>query len=164
MIYRLARARGLQDADAQDLVQQVLISVAKAIPRWHRAETGVRFRHWLRRVAKNAILNALARQPKDRGGGSAMMDLLKKRPDPDRTAETQIETEYRRELYLQAAQQVRTSVRLETWQAFQRTVIEGQSVDTAARQLDCNVGVIYAARSRIIRRLREAVRRLEQEE
>jgi hypothetical protein len=48
VIYRIARARGLQDADAQDLVQQVLMAVASAIPRWQRGGEHVRFRHWLR--------------------------------------------------------------------------------------------------------------------
>jgi RNA polymerase sigma-70 factor, ECF subfamily len=47
----------MQDADAQDLVQTVLIRVAGAIDRWE-AEPGVRFRHWLRRIARNAIVYA----------------------------------------------------------------------------------------------------------
>ncbi len=52
IIYRLARKRGLQDADAQDLAQQVLLSIAGAIERWHKHDESTRFRHWLRRVAR----------------------------------------------------------------------------------------------------------------
>ena len=48
IIYRLARKRGLQDADAQDLAQQVLISIAGSIERWKKNNESVRFRHWLR--------------------------------------------------------------------------------------------------------------------
>ena len=66
VIYRMARRGGLQDADAQDLVQQVFVAVAGAIGRWD-AGGNARFRHWLRRVTKNATLNTLTRQPKDRG-------------------------------------------------------------------------------------------------
>ena len=66
VIYRLARRKGLQDADAQDLAQRVLIAVAAAIGRWEKMNESVRFRHWLGRVARNAILNALSRQPQDR--------------------------------------------------------------------------------------------------
>src|SRR5437868_12133380 len=66
VIYRLARGRGLQDADAQDLAQRVLMAVAAAIGSWEKSSESVRFRHWLSRVARNAIVNALSRQPQDR--------------------------------------------------------------------------------------------------
>ena len=68
IIYRMARRQGLQDADAQDLVQRVFVSVAGAIPRWERLPN-IRFRHWLRKVTKNAVLNALSRKPRDVGIG-----------------------------------------------------------------------------------------------
>jgi RNA polymerase sigma-70 factor (ECF subfamily) len=45
VIYRLARHRGMQDADAQDLAQQVLIAVASAIGRWEKSNETVRFHH-----------------------------------------------------------------------------------------------------------------------
>src|SRR5262245_31692820 len=69
VIYRLARQRGLQDADAQDLAQQVLMAVAAAIGNYEKSSGAVRFRHWLRRMARNAIVNALARRSHDRAMG-----------------------------------------------------------------------------------------------
>jgi len=165
VIYRLARHRGLQDADAQDLSQQVLIAVASAIGRWEKSDENVKFRHWLRRVARNAIVNALSRRPRDRAaGGTSIQELLVEQPQIDPESETQIELEYRRELYLRAARMVRGDIDPDTWRAFEMTVIENRSVDEAALELNKPVGSIYAARSRIMRRLREAVRELEQSE
>jgi RNA polymerase sigma-70 factor (ECF subfamily) len=165
VIYRLARRRGLQDADAQDLAQRVLISVASAIGSWEKSSESVRFRHWLRRVARNAIINALSRQPQDRAaGGSTVQELLLDQPGDDPEADAQIELEYRRELYLRAAKIVRGDVEPETWRAFEITVIEERSIDEAAVELDKSIGTIYAARSRIMRRLRQAVQELEQGE
>lgn len=165
VIYRLARHRGLQDADSQDLVQQVLMAVASAIGNWEKSDESVRFRHWLRRIARNAIVNALSRRPHDRAtGGSAVQELLTEQSQPDLESDVQIELEYRRELYLRAAKMVRGDVEPETWRAFELTVIENQSIDAAAVELDKPVGTIYAARSRIMRRLRDAVRELEQAE
>ena len=165
VIYRLARHRGLQDADAQDLAQQVLMAVASAIGSYEKSNESVRFRHWLRRVARNAIVNALSRQPHDRAaGGSSVQELLLEQPSVDEESNAEIELEYRRELYLRAASRVRGDVDPETWQAFELTVIEGRSINAAAVQLDKPVGTIYAARSRIMRRLREAVRELERSE
>jgi RNA polymerase sigma-70 factor (ECF subfamily) len=59
---------------------------------------------------------------------------------------------------------VRRDVEPETWRAFELTVIENRSIDEAAVEIDKPVGTIYAARSRIMRRLREAVRELEKAE
>lgn len=165
VIYRLARHRGLQDADAQDLAQQVLMAVASTIGTWEKTNESVRFRHWLRRVARNAILNALSRQPRDRAaGGSSVQELLMEQPNADLESKAQIELEYRREIYLRAARTVRGDIAPETWRAFEVTVIENRSIDEAAVELNKPIGTIYAARSRIMRRLRETVRELEKAE
>jgi RNA polymerase sigma-70 factor (ECF subfamily) len=165
VIYRLARQRGLQDADAQDLTQQVLMAVASAIGNWEKQNEEVRFRHWLRRIARHAIVNALTRRPRDRGaGGSVVQDLLLEHPGADEESDAQINLEYRRELYLRAAQMVRSDIEPDTWRAFEMTVIENRSIDKTAAELDKPVGTIYAARSRIMRRLRQAVKELEQSE
>ena len=165
VIYRLARRRGLQDADAQDLAQQVLIAVSTAIGRWEKTDESVRFHHWLRRVARNAIVNALSRKPHDRAvGGSSAQELLTEQPEIDPDSEEQIELEYRRELYLRAAQIVSRDVEPETWRAFELTVIGNASIESAAHTLNKSVGTVYAARSRVMRRLREAVQDLEESE
>ena len=98
IIYRLARSRGLQDADAQDLAQQVLVSVASAIGTWEKSDEKVRFRHWLRRVARNAIVNALSRRPQDLAvGGSSAQSLLADQQCDTPNSVNEIEMEYRRE-------------------------------------------------------------------
>ena len=165
VIYRLARRRGLQDADAQDLVQQVLAAVASATGGYEKRGETTRFRHWVRRVARNAIVNALSRQPHDRAaGGTTAGELLREQAGADEPSDAQIELEYRRELYLQAARMVRGDVEPQTWRAFEMTVIDNRSIDDAADELGKPVGTIYAARSRVMRRLREAVRELERAE
>jgi RNA polymerase sigma-70 factor, ECF subfamily len=62
VIDRIAVARGLQDADAHDLTQQVLMAVVTAIPRWVRSSPSARFHHWLRRVTRNSIINVVTRR------------------------------------------------------------------------------------------------------
>ncbi len=162
VIYRTAVKRGLQDADAHDLTQQVLISVASAVGRWEKAGTNVKFRHWLRRITRNAIVNALARKPLDRAvGSSSANDVLGETPQPDSQADELIQLEFRRELFLRAVEIVRTDVAPETWQAFELTTIGGMNRAEAARQLGKSIGTVYAARSRVMKRLRDAVAEME---
>ena len=165
IIYRLARQRGLQDADAQDLAQQVLLSISNSIERWQKNDETVRFRHWLRRVAKNAICNALTRQPRDQAaGGTSIQGLLEEQGDEGDELAHEIELEHRRELFFRAASIVQTDVASDTWQVFQLAVIEGVPIEEVAARVNKSVGAAYAARGRVMNRLRRLVEELEQRE
>lgn len=161
-IYRLVRGRGLQDADAQDLTQQVLASVAGAIQRWEPDPAKGRFRSWLSRIVRNAVINAVTRRHPDVPvGGSDMLQLLEQQPDSDDASEQDFDHEYRRAVFRWAQDQIRLEFHESTWNAFWLTTVEGQSVEQAAEQLDKSLGSVYAARSRVMRRLKEAVRQFE---
>ena len=163
VIYRMARRRGMQDADAQDLVQAVLVRVAGAIQSWEKSGPEIKFRHWLRRVARNTIATAFSRQPRDAGvGGSEMLDLLAEQPGNAADIERELANESMREKYLRAASVVEADVDADTWRAFELTVVMGQPCDEVANLLGKSVGTVYAARSRIMRRLREQVQRLQE--
>jgi len=160
IVYRLARSRGLQDADAEDLAQQVLMSVSRAIPDWQRNPDS-RFRHWLNRIARNAILNALTRGRKiSIVGGTDFLKTMNNLPHRSTELESQIEYEYQRQLYRRAAEIVRDSVNEGTWLAFLYTVVEGESTESVAARLGKTIGNVHAARSRLMRRLQTVVRNL----
>ena len=164
VIYRMARRRGMQDSDAQDLVQKVLVRIASAIDRWER-KPGTRFRHWLRRVARNSILSELSRSPKHAPvGGSDIQELMAGQPAAAPEVDRELAVEYMREQYLRAAISVQSDVNAETWRAFELTVIGGESCEEAAKIIGRSVGTVYAARSRVMRRLRDHIQRLEQSE
>jgi RNA polymerase sigma-70 factor (ECF subfamily) len=164
VIVRIARARGLQHADAQDLSQQVLMAVASAIGDWEKRDESTRFRHWLSRVTKNAILNALTRRPKDQAvGGSSVGELLREAVDRDGATTELIETELRRELYLRAAERVKVEFRPDSWQAFELSVAGDLTTEQIAAELGKSIGAIYTARSRIMFRLREVISELGEE-
>jgi RNA polymerase sigma-70 factor (ECF subfamily) len=165
VIYRLARGRGMQDADAQDLTQHVLITVARAIPRWQSSGDGTRFRRWLRRVTKNATINALTRKPRDlAAGGSSRINLLREHPEQDSVASEAIDWESRREVYRRASLKLCREIQPETWEIFIRTVVDGESVQSVSVATGKSVGSIYVAKCRVLNRLRELVRELEDDE
>ena len=101
VIYRMARRRGLQDSDAQDLAQEVLLRIAKSIESWE-ARPNVRFRHWLRNVANNAILTALKTSNRQPVVGGSLTDLLADQPEEDALSE-ELQYECLREQYQRAS-------------------------------------------------------------
>ena len=161
LIYRLARRKGLQDADARDLCQEVFRTVAQAIERWDLDPARGSFRGWLSRIARNLLVNFLTRRPyRLRGSGStSVQDLLEAQPAQDPSATALFEAEYRRRLFRWAADQARGEFATTTWQAFWQTAVEGRPPRDVAAELGLSVGAVYIARSRVLARLR---RRIEQ--
>ncbi|MEM1071169.1 MAG: sigma-70 family RNA polymerase sigma factor [Planctomycetota bacterium] len=165
IIYRISRKHGLQDADAHDLVQQILVSVAGAIDQYQKKDETVRFRHWLKRIARNAIYNALTRRPHDRGvGGTSVHEALNNHVFSEERLEREIESEHQRELFLRAASIVKSQVTHNSWQIFHLTVVNGRSVQEVSRELNKSVGSIYAVRGRVMAKIRGVLHDLEQAE
>jgi RNA polymerase sigma factor (sigma-70 family) len=156
VVFRLARRRGLQDADADDLAQQVLAAVAGAVGRWEPDPARGRFRAWLNRIAHNQIINALTRRAPDRAAGGDA-DRLGDQAAPQGPDSELLRTEYRREVFQWAARQVRGEFRADTWQAFWQTAVEGRPVAAVAAELGKGPGAVYTARGRVMRRLREKI-------
>lgn len=159
IVYRMARHRGLQDADAQDLAQQVLLSVAGAIADWETDPQRARFRNWLSRVARNAIIDAFRRVRPDAGqGGTTVMTRLAEAPA---SVDAEVEQERHRELFRWAAKESRAEFTEETWLAFWKTTVDGQPIEVVADELGKSIGAVYTARSRVMKRLQELVREQE---
>ncbi|MEZ6130052.1 MAG: sigma-70 family RNA polymerase sigma factor [Planctomycetaceae bacterium] len=161
VIIRLAIVRGLQPVDAEDVAQQVLMSVARSVPDWQHDPARGQFRTWLHRVVRNAVTNVLSRQVPDRaaGGTSALM-LINRRPADDSTDEEVLLLEWRREAFRWAVDRVRDEFRPATWEAFWLTAVDGVSAAEVARKTGRTVGAVYVARCRVMSRIQEKVRQL----
>lgn len=161
LLFRLARAKGFQQADAEDFVQEVLSAVAKAVGRWLDRDDRGPFRVWLFRVAQNLAINFLTRPKHQRlgTGDSQIARLLNERPAVSADTSELFLREYQRELFRWAAEQVREQVSERQWMAFWLTSVEDRSITDVATQYKMSVGSVYVARSRITRKIRELVYR-----
>ncbi len=157
VVYRLARRKGLLHEDAEDLVQGVFLSVAKAIDRWEHGDRQPRFRNWLGKIARNAIVNAITRAKPDRASGkSSVMQTLASLPE-DRDTTQALIVECRLEAIRWAAQEIEPEYTDATWAIFQAIAIEGRSAAEVAQTYGRTLGAVYAARCRVAARLREKV-------
>lgn len=162
VIERVAAKRGMQSADIENLVQEVWITVAQNVGEWLERKDRGDFRAWLRRIANNQAVNLLTRRatrPWAQGGSEAERELA--RVVSREGIESHFEVEYRRALFILAAQKVRQETTEHNWQAFWLTSIEGLSVEQVSRELKLRPANIYFARSRVMARLKKAVRQLD---
>ncbi|HJT31564.1 MAG TPA: RNA polymerase sigma factor [Pirellulales bacterium] len=162
LVYRLARRRGFQDADAADLCQEVFQAAAKAIERWHARPDRGAFRPWLFQIARNIMINSLrARQRQcNATGTSDARRLLEEQPAEDEESRL-LDVQYERQLFHWAAEQVRSEFREATWRAFWLTGVDGRKPQQVAEELHLSVGAVYIARSRVMARLREKIEEVE---
>jgi len=162
VVYGFARKRGLQDADAADLVQDVLRSVARNAHRIDYDPKRGTFRGWLYTVTRNKVYNFLSankNRPKAGGDGVAQDRLEQLAGKPDE-AEAEWELEYQRRLSAKAMDRVKHEFQPNTWQAFWGTAVEGRSAAEVGSELKMTSGAVYVAKSRVLARLRDEVQQL----
>ena len=161
MVFRIARRMGLQNSDAEDVAQQVMLSVSGSIGNWTKDERKGTFRSWLTVVAKNAIRNAMTRVPPDRAvGGESGAICFESIRAPGSELDALFENEIERAVFRHAAIRTQTEFATQTWQAFWVTSVDGISIDEASQRLAISRGAIYAARSRVMRRLQQVASEL----
>jgi RNA polymerase sigma factor (sigma-70 family) len=167
LIFRLVCSKGFQVADAEDIVQEVMVAVSKAIERWEPDPSKGRFRDWLFRIARNLMINFLTRRKHQSfcAGRGMFVELLDEHAEnamqPTETSQ-EFDLEYRRELFLIGAERVSQSVRTKTWDAFRLTAIEHRSIAETASELKMSEGAVLVARCRVLARLREVVKSMEE--
>jgi RNA polymerase sigma factor (sigma-70 family) len=156
-ILNALKSKGLQQADAEDAAQQVLMSISRSLAHRPHDRNIARFRTWLETVIRNAALNALQRQPRDRGIGGDESISIELQSWSD---EQLLEHEHRMQLLRTAAANIKHEFSVDVWESFWRTTIQGEDIEVVANILGKSLGSVYAARSRVMKRLRQEVDRL----
>lgn len=166
MVFHFARKRGLQDADAADLMQEVLRSVATHAGKLDYDPDRGSFRGWLFTITRNKLYTFLQRQRnrEQATGDSTTRQALQATAGPDSDLEAGWEQEYQQQLAARAMARVRHEFQPNTWQAFWQTAVDGVAAQDVADRLKMSTGAVYVARSRVLARLREEVLRLQNEE
>lgn len=162
LIFRLARRRGIQEADAREIMQEVLMTVVTAIDRWDSDPARGSFRGWLSTVTRNLVVNFLIRQSRHpRGNGDTdFQRWLDQQPDPASEQTALFDREEQKQIFRWAANRIRSEFKDTSWQAFWRTAVDGSDVTGVARELGVTAGHVYVSRSRVMKRLREQIQRI----
>lgn len=165
--------RGLQHDDARDAAQEVFAALHGRLPTWERDSHRGSLRAWLFRVARNVCVDRIKamRGQESAIGGTHANQLLSEVPgriignapiDSESDEElSELAIEWRRAKFEWAVEQVRREVRDATWQAFRLSAIEQQKAEQVAVELGISIGSVYTAKCRVMARIREKIKRLD---
>jgi RNA polymerase sigma factor (sigma-70 family) len=161
LIHSVARRAGLSDDEAQEVVQETVISVAKNIHKFRRDHSLGSFKSWLR----NIIRWRIADQFECRGPARAEDAEIDLDEFPDETGaglEAVWDDEWKANLFNAAIERVKRRVRIEHYLAFDLYVVKQLPVTEVARRLGVTIGHVYVAKHRISALIKKEIRALEQ--
>ena len=162
LIHAYSLRRGLQDADAADVSQQVLQSIARAIPGFVYDPSKGSFRGWLFQITRNHLLKSMEKKRRlpTATGDTSFHEVLHQQQDE--TDQEEIwELEHQRQLFHWAAEKVRADFKDSTWNAFWAVAVEGKPAADVAKVLGLTSGAVYIAKSRVTARLRKVIETIE---
>jgi RNA polymerase sigma-70 factor (ECF subfamily) len=171
LLYNVARKSGLNDVEAQDVVQETVIAVARKMPEFRYDPAKGSFKGWLLLITRRRIqdhLRWLYRfAPASDAPGDELACGAKDVPALDPTPDAQIDTawehEWRENLFRAALARVRQRVNPKHYQVFDYCVLQELPAPEVARMLGLSAAQVYLARHRMSAAVKRAVRELEVE-
>jgi len=164
IIYGWVRRRGLQSADAADVMQDALISVAAALKGFDAERSGATFRGWLWTITRNKLRDRQRRATGDSPVGGSVAHLAMQRlpapemddHDPPTDARSDSLSARRRMVDL-----LRPDFDPRSWRMFWETTVLGRQVAEVATEMGVSKWAVYKARARVLQRLQQEFRGLE---
>lgn len=171
LIYAAGLRSGLRVEDAEDVVQDTVLAVAKSIGSY-RYDPKVTFKGWLRMLVRRRIADHFRRK---RGRELLLEDVAggdadgKSAMDQATAQETSVldliwDEEWERNLVEAALEKVKDKVSVKQYQVFYLHVIKEKPVREVGKALNVSAPYIHLTRHRVGRIFREAVRRVERSE
>lgn len=164
LIHRFALSRGVPHHDAADITQDVLRNVSRAMQRFEYDPKKGSFRSWLFTAVRREIGGAAEKQRRKPGtaGPDDADAYLRQLPDEQDTFDWH--GDYQRRLVSWAMAKIKAEFAENTWGAFLALGLEGKSAQEASEALGITVGSAYVAKCRVLKRLTEMIRSVDDEE
>jgi len=158
IIMAWARHAGLQEADAADVLQEVLIAVHRGLRRFQHPLRVQAFRNWLWMITRRKVIDASRRRPCYSNAPAATLDIARDQPvyvrmDPSGQSERSVEYLGR----LGDLDALRQKFQPHVWDAFWRTTVDEQPAVEVAAELGMTPGAVRVARHRVLARIRASI-------
>lgn len=171
LIYNVARKAGLDETEAQDVVQDTIVAVAHTMPGFQYDAAKGKFRNWLQQITRRRIADRLRKRYRDPVAGagavgnstSELGGELEEMADP---ASLEVDAIWNKEweghLMEMAVERVKKQIRPEHVQIFDLYVLQGWAPAKVAKALGVSMAQVYIIRHRVGRMLKKEVLRLQE--
>ena len=167
LIYSFAIKSGLTDAEAQDVVQETVISVSKDIQKFKRDRALGSFKGWLRNLTRWRIADQLRKRTRSVPFGDDRSDSSSVPVEIGGPVNAELEAiwekDWQANLLEAAMERVRPRVKEEHYQMFDLNVVRQWPARKVAKALGVNIGLVYLAKYRIMALIKKEVRVLEKQ-
>jgi len=167
LIYGVAARAGLSDAEAQEVVQETVIAVARAMGEFRIGAAYGSFKNWLLQITRRRIADQFRKrdprlQPAGRSDDTSLTDAADRIADPASLVGEELwDEQWRHNLADLAMARVKQRVSPKQWLLFQYFVLKELPAREVATRCRVNVAQVYMARYRLAAQIKQEVRRLE---
>jgi RNA polymerase sigma-70 factor (ECF subfamily) len=163
VLYWCKRYAGLSVHDAADIAQETFTAVYKSFSRIQWNESGHSFRGWLRTITVNKIRDWIRKEKRNPSArdGTTVRRRLAEVADPALTQDSDDEASETKLILRKALEVIRAEFAETSWRAFWRTTVDELPAADVADELEMTVGAVYTAKSRVLARLRQLLKGLE---
>lgn len=166
MLYNVARRAGLTEADAQDVVQETVVAVARQMPEFRYDRAKGTFKHWLFRIVRRRVADHLRKVYRQPPKGELAFDPLAEDDASASVAPSDStgafgeawEQEWEQAVLDAAVTRVREQVNPKHFQVFDYCVRQGWPAGKVATTLGMNIAQVYLARHRVSHAVKAAAR------
>jgi len=157
LIEKWVRPHVGQRADAEDVVQEVLTTLVRELPRFDHNQRPGAFRAWLRTITVHRLRAYWDRRDSrpPATGSADQQETLAQLADPTSALSQTWEEEHDRHVTKTLLQSIRLEFQPATWRAFERQVQQGFPASQVAKELGLSENAVLIAKSRVLKRLRE---------
>ncbi len=161
LIHAYVLKRGVQDADAADIAQDVLQAVSAHIGRFEYDPARGAFRGWLYQITRNKLRDWADKRKRQAIGAGDTQALQALHELPDEVEEQTWNELHAWQLFHWAAEKARVDFRDATWDAFWRTAVKHEAAKTVAAELGLTPGAVHVAKCRVLARIKELLAEVE---
>lgn len=171
LIYNVARKSGLSDDQAQEVVQETVIAVARKMPEFRYDPAKGSFKHWLLLICRRRIHDHLRRVYSSRElaqqSSEELAHVTEQLPSPALPPDAQMdgdwEQEWRENIFQMALARVRQQANPKHYQVFDCCVLQNMRAPEVAHMLGLSAAQVYLAKHRIAVAVKRAAREVEAE-
>ncbi|HBE72059.1 MAG TPA: sigma-70 family RNA polymerase sigma factor [Planctomycetaceae bacterium] len=162
LIYNYCRSRHVQAQDAADITQEVLLRVNRAIASFEYSSKRGLFRDWLARIVRNELSRYVG---KKRTGTTVQHSQHEFLEEPGASGEdgSLWQEHFQQHILNVALERTKPQFETVTWRLFTQAWVEQKNAADVAEEQSVGVDQVYVAKSRVLKRLRQEVSRLAEE-